>query len=119
MIYVKESNKIYSNEKNLKKIINDITVNGMGLLLKLVMDIKDSRNLVTYATYKDLADKTNINYSLISSLLYELEEFDLIKVIEYDDKDEILIYVNPCYYFRTDSIEVETIDIFYGNWEDD
>ncbi len=106
------NNELYSNPIALFNDASNISFAAAGLALILGCNIKDERNAAIYDTYEDLASESNIDKDNIEELLDELEELKIIVVLE--EQDKIFVYINPRYFFKSDTISIHTVNIFYG-----
>lgn len=91
-------------------------------LLNMLNSDIDYRAIIGYANYRfminctitELSKLLNINRSVLSKALKELEKHNLIK---HDKENERLIYINPFLFNTHRLFDIRTLNAFRSEWE--
>lgn len=91
-------------------------------ILNMLNSDVDYRAIIGYANYRfminctitELSKLLDINRSVLSKALKELEKHDLIK---HDKENERLIYVNPFLFNTHRLFDIRTLNAFKSEWE--
>lgn len=91
-------------------------------ILNMLNSDVDYRTIIGYANYRfminctitELSKLLDINRSVLSKALKELEKHDLIK---HDKENERLIYVNPFLFNTHRLFDIRTLNAFRSEWE--